>query len=211
MSSGGQSYRSRWDQRFRDCAIIDGIKGSAQNTLRLMATYANADGTSIRVGQETLAAKQGIDVRTVRRHQKQGEEAGWIVCQYHGRGPGDPSIHRLNIASEEISPDTSVRSYGKKHRTPVSADISDHRTFEAVSPDISRNITGHQCPPTMGTMGTMPRPPSGRAPKTPIRPSDIDLRGAPEFDSYDADEFDALTYVEKCKAVIAGLAPKAWL
>lgn len=176
MARGQQSFKSRWQQTFRDEALRTGIKAGAQNTLRLMADYANVDGTSITVSQQTLAAKQGISVRSVRSHQRDGERTGWIVCQHRGTGPGDPSIHRLNIAT--LTPAVSDPS-STNGTTEVSdpRDSAELRKSQTATAEVSRRNCGSDVPTTMDTMSDHGRPPEGVGPtgeaKRLIRASDL--------------------------------------
>jgi len=136
--AGRQSYRSRWEQLFRQDAHASGVTRGAIGTGLMMQTYANADGTSITVSQGTLARQQGVTTRTIRSDLRNLEGAGWIQTVTRGSGPGHPSEHRLAIPAADFLPTPSINEERRKFASPKA--------------EVSRHQGGSELPTTMGTM-----------------------------------------------------------
>lgn len=146
-AAGRQSYRSQWEQKFRRGARASGVPRGAIGTGLMMQTYADVDGTSITVSQETLARQQGVTSRTIRNDQTSLEDCGWIRVVHRGNGPGNPNEHRLAIPEVDfrISAETTP---------PI-------RKPAARNAETEHRKCGSQFPTTMGNHGTIRTLPSG--------------------------------------------------
>ena len=151
-----QSFLSKWTQAFRERAAAGGVSRGAMLTGMLMASYANADGTSITVSQQTLGDRQGVTTRSVRRDQKQLEAGGWIHLERRGLGPRDPNRYRLNVPSLD-TPDRGDSVRGNLVRDATAG----YGTAEARTTDTGSTTSGHQRPTTMGNHGTIRTTPEG--------------------------------------------------
>lgn len=141
---GRQSFRSKWEQRFRRDANTSGVTRGAIGTGLMMQTYADVDGTSITVSQETLARQQGVTSRTIRSDLTNLSNCGWIRVVHRGKGPGNTNEHRLAI------PETSFQPSPRVNRTPG-----------AFNEETERSSAGSQFPTTMDNHGTKRTTPAG--------------------------------------------------
>jgi hypothetical protein len=94
-----QSPTSRWVQLLRHEVIVTANRDLARlaHVGFVMATYANADGTSITVGQETLATLTGSSQESVSRALKTLCTAGWLLGK---RRPNKTTEYRLQVPME---------------------------------------------------------------------------------------------------------------
>jgi hypothetical protein len=97
--------------------------------LLAFATYADADGTSIRVSQSRVAEGLGATERTVRKWLGVGRDAGWIERTRESVGTGSADHYRLTIPEQTTG--TSVPVLG-----------ADHRNDRAEVPERTRTTTG---------------------------------------------------------------------
>lgn len=84
--------RFDWERRLRAATL------TAQAKLFgvWLATYGDADGTSIHPGEERLSADTGLTVQTVRKHMRTLRETGWLRrVERSGRRTGHADSYRL--------------------------------------------------------------------------------------------------------------------
>jgi hypothetical protein len=122
--------------RWNDHPVRVALKGSAGAVASEMFNRASMDGTGVYLSQETLAGKLTVNVRTVRRAQKELESLGLIRCVRKGSNLGraaGPSIYELTMPPKNTghlepgTPDISDKNTG--HLCP------DHRTLVTGTPD----------------------------------------------------------------------------
>lgn len=136
--------RFEWERAFRSAAIKP---TSAMAVGFIVATYANADGTSIHPGIERIAEGMGASTDTVGRALDTLRRLGWLTRVKEGSS-------RLGQADEYA---LSTPSQPSVQPAPV-------RVKEAAQPSLQpapvRRINPHQCGPTNPLTNPLPISPS---------------------------------------------------
>lgn len=155
--------RFEWERVLRRIEMPQPVKGTAL----LMATYANADGSSIHPGEDELALYGNVTNRTIRNHIKALREHYRMLFRTHFHGTSrvysdtyqlvlprelpvgvrllvrlpDPSSHRKPVSGE----DTSHRNSASGEQQEL---VDAHRKLVTASPETGFHLTGSQFPAT---------------------------------------------------------------
>ncbi|WP_235502222.1 helix-turn-helix domain-containing protein, partial [Angustibacter sp. Root456] len=109
--------------------------------LLAFATYADADGTSIRVSQSRVAEGLGATERTVRKWLGVGRDAGWIERTRESVGTGSADHYRLTIPEQTTGTSIPVPPEPTTG-TLVPVLGADHRNERAEVPERTCTTTG---------------------------------------------------------------------
>lgn len=96
-AGGGLQFRDRWERVVRDDPRVE---RTTLLVLLLAATYANRDGSSVRVGVRTLAECSGLAEPTIRRGLSEARDLGYLYRVSRGHRSGDLAVsdeHRLSM------------------------------------------------------------------------------------------------------------------
>lgn len=118
------------DHRPRDAATqydwVRCIREAAEITLTergvalTLMSYANADGTSIRPGNDRLIAETGASEKTIKRSITALREHGWIRCVHQGGRNRGANEYRLTIPYQRLRllSDERLLKYGLIRKPP---------------------------------------------------------------------------------------------
>lgn len=139
--------RFEWERLIRRIVMPWRIKGFAL----LLSTYADADGSRVRPGQEALAAITGYTDRTVRRMIDELRDFGLVELVMRGGGRGHSrrtAVYQLTIPADLLERAELLSPTERPYRTP-DTQMSGQSTE---TPDIQ--VSGHCGQPPVDNPGS---------------------------------------------------------
>lgn len=161
MSGGPQSFLSRWEQDFRASPIAS---LPARSLGWAMASYADADGTSVRPGAPLLMVAASIRETALTAGISWLRDHGWIELVREGRG-SVAAEYRLTIPPDVDKQTRAGADQVDAYRAEARARKAKKRTgcppatrgeADPVSPHETGGQEGHVPPPGAGTGPDVP-------------------------------------------------------
>ncbi len=113
MTGKGKPFRYLWEQAVREAKLGAGLTGVAYT----IATYANADGSSIHPGESRVAHGLGVSRSTVTRALGRLRDEGWLTKVRNGNSrAGQADEYRLSLPSDHAALATHGASATAKDR-----------------------------------------------------------------------------------------------
>lgn len=135
--------RDRWERVVREDPRVT---KTTLFVLLLSATYANRDGSNLRVGVKRLAEASGLGEQTIRRGLTEGRELGYLHRDVRGHRSGELVVtdeHHLTLPFPVLTPvdNAGDNSSTSGHHRPVVGGTSGQKPGYQWSPETAPVVT----------------------------------------------------------------------
>lgn len=104
------------------------MPSAAKHVLRVIADYADADGSNARMGVARIARNTGYGERHVQRQIRWLRDHGWLILGHRGHRSGDgvghPNVFRLAYGTTEV-PSVTEETLDRTDATDSPADAAE--------------------------------------------------------------------------------------